>query len=188
MTVRRARGVPAAALLKRVLSPAFVALAAGCAGTPELVDLPVEPLPAVYSPVERPGDCRGRHSSYTLKGRRYWVEDVPVGYTEFGAASWYGRKFHGRKTASGEVFDMYKMSAAHKTLPLFSTVRVVNLANGREVSVKINDRGPFVGERLIDLSYAAAKKLGMVETGVVPVRIVVAGTPPEDELRTAFAE
>lgn len=178
----------ASALVKRFFSPAFAALAAGCAGTPDIADLPVEPPPAVYSPAERLGDCRGRHSSYTLKGRRYWVEDVTVGYTEFGAASWYGGKFHGRRTASGEVFDMYKMSAAHKTLPLFSTVRVVNLVNGREVSVKINDRGPFVSGRLIDLSYAAAKKLGMVKTGVVPVRIVVAETPSESKLRTVLAE
>ncbi len=181
-------GQEAAALAKRGLSPLLAALVVGCAGAPELAEVSVEPLPAVYSPVERLGDCRGRHSSYTQEGRRYWVENVPVGHTEFGAASWYGRQFHGKKTASGEVFDMYKMSAAHKTLPLFSTVTVVNLANGREISVKINDRGPFIGGRLIDLSYAAAKKLGMVEAGVAPVQITVAETPSEGKSRTALAE
>lgn len=188
MKARRAvLSVPAAARVATAAAT-LAAFLAGCAGMPELAGLPPEPPPAVYSPAERLGDCRGRHSSYTEKGRRYWVETAPVGYTEFGAASWYGRKFHGRKTASGEVFDMYKMSAAHKTLPLYSTVRVVNLENGREVSVRINDRGPFVGGRLIDLSYAAAKKLGMVKTGVVRVRIVVAEIPPGNELRTALAE
>lgn len=174
--------------MKRVFPPVFAVLVAGCAVAPGPGGSPVEPLTAAQAPAERLGGCRGSHRSYAQNGRRYWVKSVPVGHTEFGAASWYGRKFHGRKTASGEVFDMYKVSAAHKTLPLFSTVRVVNLENGREISVRINDRGPFISGRLIDLSYAAAKRLGMVKNGVVPVRIVVAGTPSRDKLHTALAE
>ena len=94
-----------------------------------------------------------------------------------GLASWYGKKFHGRPTASGERFDMHKVSAAHRTLPLGSVVKVTNLNNGRTLKVRINDRGPFVDGRIIDLSYKAAKKLGMVEAGVVRVKLVVESVP-----------
>ena len=124
-----------------------------------------------------PGDCYGQQSSYTVLGHSYWIEPVPVGYVENGVASWYGKWFHGKKTASGETFDMYQMSAAHKTLPMFSIVKVRNLENGKEIMVRINDRGPFVGERLIDLSYAAAKKIGMLKSGVVNVQITVDKIP-----------
>jgi rare lipoprotein A len=88
-----------------------------------------------------------------------------------GIASWYGEPFHGRRTANGEVYDMYRLTAAHKTAPLGIRAIVTNLANGRSVRVRINDRGPFVGNRILDLSYAAAQKLDMVEDGVAPVRI-----------------
>ena len=97
------------------------------------------------------------------------------GYTEKGRASWYGEPFHGRRTANGEVYDMNKISAAHKKLTFGTHVRVDNLANGSSLVVRINDRGPFVRGRIIDLSYGAAKKLGMVEAGVVPVRLTVVG-------------
>ncbi|UCH77466.1 MAG: septal ring lytic transglycosylase RlpA family protein [Candidatus Coatesbacteria bacterium] len=97
----------------------------------------------------------------------------PGGYREVGAASYYGREFHGRATASGEKFDMNALTAAHKTLPFGTRVRVTNLANDKSVVVRVNDRGPFVEGRIIDLSYAAAKKIGMVEAGVVRVEIVV---------------
>ncbi len=92
---------------------------------------------------------------------------------EYGNASWYGKDFHGRKTANGEIYDMYKLSAAHKTLPLGTRVRVTNRNNGRSVTVRINDRGPFVRGRIIDLSYGAARTIGMVDVGVVPVRVEV---------------
>jgi rare lipoprotein A len=92
-------------------------------------------------------------------------------------ASWYGKKYHGRPTASGERFNMHKVSAAHRTLPLGSVVRVTNLDNGRTLKVRINDRGPFVDGRIIDLSYKAAKKLDMVKAGIVPVRLVVQSVP-----------
>ncbi len=90
---------------------------------------------------------------------------------ETGLASWYGKPFHGRLTANGEVYDMYKISAAHKTLPLGSTVRVTNRNNGKSIVVRVNDRGPFVKGRIIDMSYGGAKALGMVAEGVVPVRV-----------------
>ncbi|NLW68283.1 MAG: septal ring lytic transglycosylase RlpA family protein [Bacteriovoracaceae bacterium] len=92
---------------------------------------------------------------------------------EEGIASWYGKDFHGRPTASGEIYDMYGFSAAHKTIPLGSTVRVTHLGNGRSIVVPINDRGPFVGERIIDLSYGAARHLGMVKEGIAKVRVEV---------------
>ena len=181
--------------LPRCISAAAVSvMVAGCAGTAEVSDIPrvpvVEPAaaPAVQpaaQPMAQHGDCRGSHHSYTVKGRRYWVKDVPAGYLEKGTASWYGKRFHGKKTASGEIFDMHQMSAAHKTLPMFSIVRVTNLANGREVTVRINDRGPFADERLIDLSYAAAKKLKMVKVGVAPVEVIVTSTP-RDKKRYAM--
>jgi hypothetical protein len=98
-----------------------------------------------------------------------------VGEVQFGIASWYGEKFHGRTTASGEKFDMHKLTAAHKKLPLGTIVRVTNIKNGRTVTVKINDRGPYKRGRVIDLSYAAAKKIGMVEDGITRVRLEIIG-------------
>jgi rare lipoprotein A len=94
---------------------------------------------------------------------------------EEGIASWYGRKFHGRKTSSGERYNMYGISAAHRTLPLGTIARVTHVQNGRKVTVRINDRGPFVDDRIIDLSYGAAKRLGMVKEGVAPVIVEVFG-------------
>ena len=98
------------------------------------------------------------------------------GYTEEGMASWYGKKFHGKKTASGEKFNMHKLTAAHKKLPFGTVVEVTNLKNGKKVKVRINDRGPFVKGRIIDLSYAAAKKIGIIEAGVARVRIKIVKT------------
>ena len=109
---------------------------------------------------------------YVVNGKRYFPLPSSEGFVQFGRASWYGKKFHGRPTASGEVFDMYKKSAAHKTLPLGTHVKVTNLANKRHIILRINDRGPFVKGRVIDLSYAAAKDLGLVGPGVADVKIV----------------
>jgi len=121
----------------------------------------------------------GNHSPYEVEGRRYHVMATASGYSERGVASWYGRKFHGRKTSSGEPYDMYRYTAAHRTLPLPSYVEVTNLENGRSVMVRVNDRGPFRKNRLIDLSYMAAAKLGFVEQGTarVEVRAVAAREP-----------
>jgi len=101
------------------------------------------------------------------------MQYFPSGDEQKGLASWYGTDFHGKTTSNKEVYNMYAMTAAHKTLPFGSYVRVTNLNNGKSVIVRINDRGPFVKGRIIDLSYAAAKKLGMSETGVAPVKIKV---------------
>ncbi len=102
---------------------------------------------------------------------------VYKGYSETGIASWYGSDFHGKPTASGEIYNMYSMTAAHKTLPLGTYVKVTNLENGRSVIVKINDRGPFVKGRIIDLTYTAAKKLDMIHKGTARVRINIVSSP-----------
>jgi rare lipoprotein A len=108
---------------------------------------------------------------YVVNGETYYPVPSAEGFIQEGLASWYGADFHGRPTASGEVFDMYRPSAAHKTLPLGTYVRVSNLSAKTETIVRINDRGPFVKGRVIDLSYAAAKDLGLLGPGVAPVRI-----------------
>ena len=110
--------------------------------------------------------------SYEVFGEVYQVLPTAAGYQELGVASWYGKKFHGRLTANGETYDMYQVSAAHKSLPLPTRVRVVNLDNGRKIDLRVNDRGPFVDDRLIDLSYAAAKALGYAERGTAPVLVI----------------
>lgn len=114
---------------------------------------------------------RATSRPYTVFGRRYTPQQERTPFKERGRASWYGRKFHGKTTANGEHYDMYAMTAAHKTLPLPSFVRVTNLANGRSVVVRVNDRGPFHSGRVIDLSYAAAFKLGFLRHGSTPVEI-----------------
>lgn len=113
----------------------------------------------------------GNPKNYTVFKKNYTVMDSSRGYKERGIASWYGKKFHGYRTSNGEVYDMYSMSAAHKTLPLPTYAKVTNLKNGKSVIVKINDRGPFHADRVIDLSYAAASKLGILSTGTAHVEI-----------------
>lgn len=112
---------------------------------------------------------------YIINGIRYYPLPDSEGFRQSGKASWYGVKFHGRPTSSGEIYDMYKVSAAHKTLPLGTYVRVLNLSNNRKIIVRINDRGPFVKGRIIDLSYAGAKEIGLVGPGVAEVEIVALG-------------
>ncbi|WP_305080646.1 septal ring lytic transglycosylase RlpA family protein [Microbulbifer sediminum] len=124
------------------------------------------------TPVKEPIGKAGNKSPYVVNGVRYSVLQGVKGYSERGHASWYGTKFHGRRTANGEVYNMYAMSAAHKTLPLPSYAKVTNLENGRSVIVRVNDRGPFVPGRLIDLSYTAAQKLGYIDKGVARVEVV----------------
>jgi len=114
---------------------------------------------------------RGANEPYTALGRKYVPYRSIAPYRARGVATWYGRKFHGKSTASGERYDMYAMTAAHTILPIPSYARVTNLANGRSVVVRINDRGPFHADRIIDLSYAAAYKLGYVNAGSARVEI-----------------
>ncbi len=125
-------------------------------------------------PKVEPKSKYGNPKSYVVFGKRYFTLPSSKGYVEQGIASWYGTKFHGRRTSSGETYDMYAMTAAHKTLPLPTYARVTNKKNGRSIIVRINDRGPFHDNRIIDLSYAAATKLGIVTmgTGLVEVRAI----------------
>lgn len=137
-------------------------------------------------PRAEPRSRYGNPSSYVVRGKRYSVMASSKGYVERGIASWYGTKFHGRRTSSGEPYDMYAMTAAHKHLPLPTYVSVTNLRNGRSTVVKVNDRGPFHENRIIDLSYAAATKLGILGegTGLVEVRALYPGqaAPPAPSL------
>lgn len=127
----------------------------------------------------------GNRSPYEVLGKTYHLLPSPIGYVEEGEASWYGTKFHGRRTSNGEVFDMYAMTAAHKTLPIPCYANITNLENGRQAVVRINDRGPFHSDRLIDLSFAAATKLGYMEKGTARVRIEVLDPNTLNELPKA---
>lgn len=118
-----------------------------------------------------PRTAAGNKSPYTVLGKTYRVMASSDGYREQGYASWYGKKFHGELTSNGEIYDMYGMTAAHKSLPIPTFVQVTNLENGRQVIVRVNDRGPFHEGRIIDLSYAAAKKLGFVDQGTARVEV-----------------
>jgi rare lipoprotein A len=171
----------------RALPWLVVLLFTGCASTPK----PDEPPPrGGYYKDDGPGEAppanlsevpdavpaaeplhRHANRPYTVFGKGYVPLSALRPHRERGLASWYGKKFHGRKTSSGEVYDMYKMTAAHKTLPIPSFARVTSLSNGRSVVVRINDRGPFHGDRIIDLSYAAAHRLGYIQAGSAMVEV-----------------
>ena len=110
---------------------------------------------------------------YRVNGRVYYPKSDSAGFTQKGKASWYGKKFHGRLTANGEVYDMYGLTAAHKTLPFNTLIEVTHQESGKTIQVRVNDRGPFAKERIIDLSYGAARKLGIIKTGTAPVSISV---------------
>lgn len=133
-----------------------------------IVDLSTIPE-VVPVPVRR--TMAGNRSPYSVLGKSYRVLPTEDGYSERGIASWYGEKFHGHKTSNGEIFDMYQVSAAHKSLPIPSFLRVTNLDNNRSIIVRVNDRGPFHGDRLVDLSYAAAVKLGYADRGTARVQL-----------------
>jgi rare lipoprotein A len=139
-------------------------------------------------PRTEPRSAHGNPPFYDVLGRRYYVLSTADGYLERGVASWYGPTFHGGNTSSGEPYDMYAMTAAHKTLPLPCYARVTNLRNGRSVVVRINDRGPFVANRLIDLSYTAATRLDMLREGTTLVEVRVLSPAVPDELTRATAQ
>ena len=175
----------------QVLSFAAVfLLLAGCSSTqvqvhdgpPDgVVDLRNIP-DAVPAPIQVPL----KNTPYELEGVRYEPMESAKGYSEEGVASWYGTKFHGKQTANGEIYDLYKMTAAHKTLPLPSYVKVTNLENNLSIVVRVNDRGPFVGDRVIDLSYVAAKKLGFADVGLA--NVAIEGINPESFAKFAKGE
>ena len=137
-------------------------------------------------PQTEPAPTRGNRSPYRVKGQTYTVLPAADDYVEEGIASWYGMKFHGRQTANGDVYDLFAATAAHRSLPIPSYVRVINLRNQRTVVLRVNDRGPFHDSRLIDLSYGAALALGFAESGTAPVR-VEAVAPPASESRGKLA-
>jgi len=172
--------------MKTVIRIATVAALAACfagCSTTRVVDRVIEPqdappaepidVSAIPDAVPRPEPLSryGNPESYVVYGKRYKTLPSSKGYREQGVASWYGTKFHGKRTSSGEPYDLYAMTAAHKTLPLPTYARVTNLENGRSVVVKVNDRGPFHDDRIIDLSYTAAAKLGILGEGTGPVEV-----------------
>lgn len=131
-------------------------------------------------PVREPISPRGNADEYEVWGKTYQVQKELTGYSQAGTASWYGQKFHGHETSNGEIFDVYEFTAAHKSLPLPSYVRVTNLSNNKSLVVRVNDRGPFHGDRLIDLSYAAAVRLGFEKQGTADVHIELLAPPLMD--------
>jgi rare lipoprotein A len=178
--------MPVAHRLPVVFALTFFALLSGCAGhgdRPDDDEIPADiaRIPDAVPRVE-PLSRFGNAESYVVLGKRYQTRPSSRGYVERGLASWYGEPFHGRKTSSGEIYNMHGMSAAHKTLPLPTYARVTNVENGRSVVIRINDRGPFHGPRLIDLSHTAAVKLGVVKTGtaMVEVRAIDPKRPQSD--------
>jgi len=148
-------------------------VSAGCASRRARASLPHEP-PAIPAPTAPPDEPPPE-----LRPAPQPPPAAFGGYTEEGAASWYGEPFHGRRASNGEIYNMYKLTAAHRTLPFESIVRVTNLLNGRQTNVRITDRGPFVENRILDLSFAAARDLDMIGRGVVPVRLeLLSGSSP----------
>jgi rare lipoprotein A len=187
--------------VSRLLAATFgLAVLAGLAACvsrppqPSAPDLPPPPVAATPPaaadtdavPRSEPRSRKGNPPFYKVFGKRYYVLSSSAGYRERGVASWYGPGFHKVRTANGEFYDMYGMSAAHRTLPLPAWVRVTNLQNGSSAVVRVNDRGPFVGNRIIDLSYTAAAKLGMLRNGTAMVEIR-AVEPPASPVVTAGA-
>jgi rare lipoprotein A len=142
---------------------------------PSVIVPPVPPVTPSGSddvvPRVEPRSRSGNPPFYDVFGQRYYVLSSSVDYIERGVASWYGPGFHKVRTSTGETYDMYGMTAAHKTLPLPAYVRVTNLQNGRSIVVRVNDRGPFVGNRIIDLSYTAASRLDMLRNGTAMVEV-----------------
>lgn len=139
-------------------------------GAPQLIPEDLANLPNPV-PTDEPPSRYGNPPSYQVFGQTYSTLASATGYQMEGLASWYGTKFHGQRTSSGEPYDMYKLTAAHRSLPIPTYVRVTNLDNGRQTLVRVNDRGPFHADRILDLSYAAAVKLGFAEQGIAKVRI-----------------
>jgi rare lipoprotein A len=172
-------------MIKSFLVLSLFILTTACAGDgPGRVQKTARVRDAI--PRAEPLSKQGNPDSYVQSGRRYFVLPTARGYRERGIASWYGRKFHGRRTSNGEKYNMYAMTAAHKTLPLPTYVRVTNLKNGRSTIVRVNDRGPFVQNRIIDLSYAAAEKLDMMRQGTALVEVVA--VQPGESPRTSRYE
>ena len=189
--MRAVAGAGAAPSIRRVRTLAVLSAlvaVAGC-GSVDSLGSKIDPIwgvstsPRVIAegePVPRGGGGYKVGKPYTIGGRTYVPAENP-NYVAEGQASWYGKDFHGRKTANGEIFDMASISAAHKTLPMPSYVRVTNLSNDRSIVVRVNNRGPYVGDRLIDVSYKTAELLGFAKNGVARVRVQYLGRAPLDD-------
>lgn len=157
-------------------------VAAGLAGCSSGIDkrygsihIPPAKRSSTGSPPTYSGAPKGTQKPYRIDGVEYTPLAYAGGFIQTGIASWYGRKFHGRKTANGEIYNMYDMTAAHKTLPINTWVSVHNLENDKKIVVRINDRGPFVTGRIIDLSYTGANRIGIAKKGIAKVRITALG-------------
>lgn len=160
----------------------------GCSSMPMMVEkdgagkrIDTSAIPNA-TPKPEPITKAGNKSPYEVFGKTYWVMPSNKGYKESGVASWYGTKFHGRLTSNGEIYNMYGMTAAHKSLPIPSYAKVTNTENGRSIVVRINDRGPFHDERLIDLSFVGAMKLGYADKGTAKVLIEAIDTSPKPKI------
>lgn len=174
------------------LAGLILVIVVGCATREPGDGMPLYRMSAdeVVEPVPRPEAVRraGNTSPYTVNGQTYRVMASNSGYRETGIASWYGSKFHGRKTANGETFNAYRASAAHRSLAIPSFVQVTNLENGASMVVRVNDRGPFHPDRIIDLSYAAAVKLGFDQQGTARVEVVALEVAGNQDLRDRSAQ
>ena len=148
-------------------------------GPPLIASIDVASIPEPKAQPE-PLAQYGNPESYEVDGVTYRVEPVGAGFTELGTASWYGRKFHGQLTSSGEPFDMFQFTAAHKTMPIPAWIRVTNVENDQSLVVRVNDRGPFKEDRVLDLSWAAAERLGFADQGTAKVRYEVLTVPTSD--------
>ena len=175
----------------------LAALLAACSGSDPRVGWEGDGAPRtqltpdqVADAVPRPDPilAAGNSSPYTVAGLEYQVLESASGYRAQGTASWYGTKFHGNPTANGEIYDLYLPTAAHRTLPIPSYVRVTHRDNGRSIVVRVNDRGPFHAQRIIDLSYAAAVRLGFAERGTAPVLIEAIEIAGVDDRRQHAAD
>jgi rare lipoprotein A len=171
--------LPSLHLFRSALGPALAAalLALLACSSPRTYEPPAPPSPPAHTETAPPPTRPDQPRPYKALGQ--WYQPLPDarGFRQQGIASWYGTDFHGKRTSSGEVYDMHGLTAAHKTLPLGTLVQVRHLQSGRSLEVRINDRGPFVRDRVIDLSYEAARRLGIIGPGTAPVEVVALGTP-----------
>jgi rare lipoprotein A len=166
-------------LASRTVLIALALLSAGCGGKRPVASHPPTNTPPSAAPAESAGGATSNPATppaaAARPGKHSKTPPAPAGYSEEGNASWYGLPFNGRRASNGEIYDMNKLTAAHRTLPFETVVRVTNLNNGKTTTVRITDRGPFVDNRIIDLSQAAAREIESIGPGVVPVRLEVLG-------------
>lgn len=160
---------------KLIIISSIMLLLVGCSSKTAVISTSGKHQVGKKTPYQTTKRVKGTQRPYKIKGKTYYPLPSAEGFNQTGKASWYGKPFHGRKTSNGETYNMYSRTAAHKTLPMNTHLLVENLDNGKEMVVRINDRGPFVRGRIIDLSYTGAKELGVVKKGTARVRISALG-------------